>query len=105
MQHSIGKTIKDLRKSRGLTQEELAERIGVTAQAISKWENESGMPDLSQIVPLAHIFGVSTDTLLGTGDIKKNEDVSEILKRAQSKLTFPLTIKCLTTNTTCCLRD
>jgi len=96
MQHSIGKTIKDLRKSRGLTQEELAERIGVTAQAISKWENESGMPDLSQIVPLAHIFGVSTDTLLGTGDIKKNEDVSEILRRAQSKLTFPLTIECLT---------
>ena len=75
MQHSIGKTIKDLRKSRGLTQEELAERIGVTAQAISKWENESGMPDLSQIVPLAHIFGVSTDTLLGTGDTNKNEDV------------------------------
>ena len=96
MQHSIGKTIKDLRKSRGLTQEELAERIGVTAQAISKWENESGMPDLSQIVPLAHVFGVSTDTILGTGDIKKNEDVSEILRRAQSKLTFPLTIECLT---------
>ena len=96
MQHSIGKTIKDLRKSRGLTQEELAERIGVTAQAISKWENESGMPDISQVVPLAHIFGVSTDTLLGTGDIKKNEDISEIMRRAQSKLTFPLTIECLT---------
>ena len=96
MQHSIGKTIKELRKNRGLTQEELAEKIGVTAQAISKWENESGMPDLSQIVPLAHIFGVSTDTLLGTGDTNKNEDVSEILGRAQSKLTFPLTIECLT---------
>jgi len=96
MQHSIGKTIKDLRKSRGMTQEVLAERIGVTAQAISKWENESGMPDLSQIVPLAHVFGVSTDTLLGTGDIKKNEDISEILERAQKKLTFPLTVECLT---------
>ncbi|MBQ7363096.1 MAG: helix-turn-helix transcriptional regulator [Clostridia bacterium] len=96
MQHSIGKTIKELRKSRGLTQEELAEKIGVTAQAISKWENESGMPDLSQIVPLAHVFGVSADTILGTGDIKKNEDVSEIMRRAQSKLTFPLTTECLT---------
>ena len=96
MQHSIGKTIKELRKSRGLTQEELAEKIGVTAQAISKWENESGMPDLSQIVPLAHVFGVSTDTILGTGDIKKNEDISEIMRRAQSKLTFPLTSECLT---------
>ena len=96
MQHSIGRTIKELRKSRSLTQEELAEKIGVTAQAISKWENESGMPDLSQIVPLAHVFGVSTDTILGTGDIKKNEDISEIMRRAQSKLTFPLTIECLT---------
>ena len=96
MQHSIGKTIKELRKSRGLTQEELADKIGVTAQAISKWENESGMPDLSQIVPLAHVFGVSTDTILGTGDIKRNEDISEIMRRAQSKLTFPLTIECLT---------
>ena len=96
MQHSIGKTIKELRKSRNLTQEELAEKIGVTAQAISKWENESGMPDLSQIVPLAHVFGVSADTLLGTGDIKKNEDVTEILQRAQKKLTFPLSIECLT---------
>ena len=96
MQHSIGKTIKELRKSRNLTQEELAEKIGVTAQAVSKWENESGMPDLSQIVPLAHVFGVSADTILGTGDIKKNEDISEIMRRAQSKITFPLTIECLT---------
>lgn len=96
MQHSIGKTVKELRRARGLTQEELAERIGVTAQAISKWENESGMPDVSLIVPLAHAFGVSADVLLGTGEIKKNEDVSEILRRAREKLTFPLTVECLT---------
>jgi transcriptional regulator with XRE-family HTH domain len=96
MQHSVGKTIKELRKSRGLTQEELAERIGVTAQAISKWENEGGMPDISQIVPLAHVFGVSADILLGTGDIKRDENVSEILARAQKKLKFPLTVECLT---------
>ena len=94
--NTIGQNIAYFRKQKNMTQEELAEKIGVTAQAISKWENESGMPDLSQIVPLAHVFGVSTDTLLGTGDIKKNEDVSEILRRAQSKLTFPLTIECLT---------
>ncbi len=96
MQHSIGKTIKELRHGRGMTQEELAEKLGVTSQAVSKWENENGMPDLSQIVPLAHIFGVSTDVLLGAGEIKKAEDISEILQRAQKKITFPLTVECLT---------
>ncbi len=95
MPHSIGKTIKDLRRKRGLTQEQLAEKIGVSAQAVSKWENESGMPDISQIVPLAHIFGVSTDLLLGTGNIKKQDDVGEILERAQKMITFPLSTECI----------
>ena len=54
----VGQTIRRLRKERGLTQEELAEQLGVTAQAVSKWENETGMPDISQIVPLAGVFGV-----------------------------------------------
>ena len=57
MTESIGKTIRRLRKERGLTQEELAERLNVTSQAVSKWESESGMPDISQIVPLASVFG------------------------------------------------
>ncbi len=52
-------------RERGLTQEELAGRIGVTAQAISKWENETGLPDISQIVPLATELGVRTDVLFG----------------------------------------
>ena len=95
MAHSIGKTIKELRRSLGMTQEELAEKIGVTAQAVSKWENELGLPDISQIVPLSHVFGVSADTLLGTGDIKRSDDVNEILERAHSKLCFPLTVDCL----------
>ena len=65
MKESIGKTIRRLRKERGLTQEELAERLNITSQAVSKWESESGMPDISQIVPLASVFGVSTDVLFG----------------------------------------
>jgi|GEM_PF-3638723 Predicted transcriptional regulators len=62
---TIGQMIKKLRKERNLTQEQLAEQINVTFQAISKWENETGMPDISQIVPLANAFSVSTDTLFG----------------------------------------
>jgi transcriptional regulator with XRE-family HTH domain len=67
MYRFIGKKIKALRLSRGLTQEELSELLFVTPQAISKWERGLGYPDISQIVPIAKIFGVSTDDLLGAG--------------------------------------
>ncbi|MBQ8402819.1 MAG: helix-turn-helix domain-containing protein [Clostridia bacterium] len=62
---TMGEIIKTLRKQAELTQEELAEKVGVTAQAISKWENNIGMPDISQVVPLVSVFGVSTDVLFG----------------------------------------
>ena len=68
MENSIGKTIRELRLERGLTQEALAELIGVTAKAVSKWENGGGLPDISQILPLAQVFGVSTDVILGAVD-------------------------------------
>ncbi|MDR0906645.1 MAG: helix-turn-helix transcriptional regulator [Oscillospiraceae bacterium] len=64
----IGTIIRELRAERGLTQEQLAEQIGVTAQAVSKWENGAGLPDISQIVPLARAFAVSTDVLFDTRD-------------------------------------
>ena len=65
MAETMGKIIKALRRQRSLTQEELAAAIGVTAQAVSKWENDTGMPDISQVVPLAGVFGVHTDVLFG----------------------------------------
>ena len=65
MKMSIGKNIKAMRRKCGFTQEELAERLAVTPQAVSKWENDSGLPDITQLVPLAQIFGISTDSLLG----------------------------------------
>ena len=84
MSLSMGQIIKDLRKKNKLTQEELAERLGVTYQAISKWENGTGMPDISQIVPLASIFGVSTDVLFGVADLTENEDAWRIVHHADS---------------------
>ena len=63
MAETMGDIIRKLRRSRNLTQEELAAFIGVTSQAVSKWENNTGMPDISQIVPLANLFCVSIDTL------------------------------------------
>ena len=78
---SIGKTIKFYRKSLELTQSELAEIIGVSTQAISKWETNVGMPDISQIVPLAIALNVSTDVLLGLN--KDNEDAEIALLKEQ----------------------
>ena len=84
MAMTMGQIIKDLRKGRGFTQEELAERLGVTYQAISKWENNSGMPDISQIVPLATIFDVSTDFLFGIDHTSETEDALKIVSTANS---------------------
>lgn len=80
----VGQTIRRLRKERGLTQEELAEQLNVTAQAVSKWENETGMPDISQIVPLASVFGVSTDVIFGLDTTTAGEDVTRILHDAEA---------------------
>ena len=85
MSLSIGKTIKKLRKERNLTQEELAELLNVTAQAVSKWENETGMPDISQILPLASVFGVSTDVLFGSVNRNEQEEVQKIINDLHEK--------------------
>ena len=80
MSQSIGKNIRKLRKERNLTQEELAELLNITSQAISKWENEVGMPDISQIVPLASVLGVSTDLLFGISNANEQNEVEQIIE-------------------------
>ena len=72
---SLGNNIKYARKKLGLTQEELAAQIGVTPQAVSKWEKGTGMPDISMIVPLAQTLSVSTDTLFGLVETDLDESV------------------------------
>lgn len=68
MEQTLGKRIIFHRKRLGLTQDQLAEKLGVTAQAVSKWENDQSCPDISTLPRLAGIFGVSTDELLGCED-------------------------------------
>ncbi len=65
MEPTLGKRIVAHRKRLGLTQDQLAERLGVTAQAVSKWENDQSCPDITMLPKLAEIFGVTTDELLG----------------------------------------
>ena len=62
---TIGDNIRHLRRARDITQEELAALLGVTSQSVSQWENGRTMPDISLLAPLAHIFEVSADTILG----------------------------------------
>ena len=61
---TIGEKILNLRKARGWSQEELAERIGVTRQAVSRWESDSAKPDADKIIAVCDLFGVSADYLL-----------------------------------------
>lgn len=61
---NIGNNIAFLRKQRGITQEELANELGVSAQAVSKWENNSSCPDVSLLTSIADYFGVTVDALL-----------------------------------------
>ena len=65
MENTIGKRIAAHRKRLGMTQEQLAEKLGITAQAVSKWENNQSCPDITAIPLLADIFQISTDVLLG----------------------------------------
>ncbi len=88
---TMGEIIKTLRKESNLTQEELAEKIGVTSQAVSKWENNVGMPDISQVIPLVSVFGVSTDVLFGLNQdgveaaIEKAKIITELPETSNDK--------------------
>ena len=64
---NIGGHIAALRKTRGLTQEQLAAQLGVSAPAVSKWETNSSCPDITLLCPLARALGTNVDTLLPGG--------------------------------------
>ncbi len=82
MNETIGSRIAKYRKAKGLTQEALANLLGVSSQAVSKWENDSSCPDISLLPALCDALGISTDTLL-TGK-------SEIVRLLPEKERKPL---------------
>ena len=93
-----GRFLNDLRKNKGMTQKEVADRLGVLPQTISKWETGRGFPDIEFVPALAEIFGVSTDTILSgklsinikeIGNVKKMKFYVLILdEMLQNTLTF-----------------
>ena len=78
----IGSQIKKLRNAQGLSQEELAEKIYVTRQTISNWENEKSYPDIHSLLALSSIFEISLDQLIkGDIEIMKQEISKEEVRR------------------------
>lgn len=71
--------ITDLRKKNGWSQEELANQLGVSRQAVSKWESSSSIPDLDKIIRMSNIFEVSTDYLL-KDSLEEPSDDREMLE-------------------------
>ena len=71
---TIADRIQSLRKSKGMSQEELADAVGVSRQAVSKWESEQATPDLEKIVIMSDIFEVTTDYLLKGIEPVKTDD-------------------------------
>lgn len=83
----IGRTIKELRQKRGITQEEFSEALRVSVQTVSRWENGVNAPDLSMLPQLAVYFRVTTDYLLG---LERNDTMAKLIKTVE---TFELRTK------------
>jgi len=93
MAHSIGKTIAELRKQYGWTQMELAKKLNVSDKTISKWENEGGFPEITQLPSLAKIFNVSIDYLMSG----KTNDTNAKAQSNDSDISAETTISSLQT--------
>ena len=79
MNFDFGNRIKSLRLSRSMTQEQLAQKLGVSAQAVSKWESGTNMPDILMLPDLSVIFGVTIDELFAMTDEHRMERIENML--------------------------
>lgn len=83
MKIRIGETIKNLRTQQHITQEQLAEALEVSPQAVSRWENATTFPDISVLPVIANYFDVTTDYLLGVDAIHKQKEIDNIIMQNQ----------------------
>ncbi len=97
----IAKKLVELRTSKGVTQEDVAQNLSVSNKTISKWENGASTPDLSMLVELSKYYGVTTDSLLGLSEEKRRSTKEEVhslfegLDRRESVLKAFETVKAL----------
>jgi transcriptional regulator with XRE-family HTH domain len=88
MDINICENLKNLRKSKGNTQEELAGFLGISIQAVSKWERSEGYPDITLLPKIASYYNISVDDLLGVSEIKKQERINQIFKQRKENSEF-----------------
>ena len=91
---NLSDRIQYLRKARGISQEGLADQLGVSRQAVSKWESEQSMPDLDKIISMSDYFEVTTDYLLKGIEpvVQKEEEQSIKHRRIASNICYQLTL-------------
>ena len=82
----IGQIIRKYRKSKNMTQEEMAERLGVTAPAVNKWERGNSLPDITLLAPIARLLGISLDTLLSFREELTREEIQDIIYKLNTML-------------------
>ena len=79
---NLGEMISSLRKEKGMTQSELAEKMNVTDKAVSKWERNLSCPDVNSIPMLAEVLGITVEELLNAQTKKENNKIDEIVNIA-----------------------
>ena len=72
---------KKYRKETGMTQEEMANRLGVTTPAVNKWENSNSKPDIELLAPIARLLDISLDTLLSFHEKLSDTEIEEIIRK------------------------
>lgn len=80
MDIKIGENLKRLRKAKDITQEELADFLGISFQAISKWERGDSFPDITMLPALSNLFEISVDELIGMEQIRSRENLNKVFK-------------------------
>ncbi|WP_290146241.1 helix-turn-helix domain-containing protein, partial [uncultured Dubosiella sp.] len=83
---TIGNVIKKYRENKGMTQEEMAARLGVTAPAVNKWERGKTLPDVALLAPIARLLGITTDELLSFKNELTDEEINQYLSKIQRDL-------------------
>jgi transcriptional regulator with XRE-family HTH domain len=92
MANSIGTRIAEARKRKGLTQDQLAEAMGVSPQAVSKWENDISCPDITLLPQLADYFGISVDDLLRGASVPEAQIVPEGERKDFNKMMLRINV-------------